>query len=366
VSGTVDLALLRRLSEAPAPSGEERAVAHVLTERFAALGLAVRVDRLGNVVATVPGTGAGLPRTALLSHMDEVGLVVRRIEPDGFLRVMRLGGIGRRSLAARPVTLLGRSGPVPGILGVKAHHLTDPAEVQRLPPIEEAYVDLGVGSAEAARDLGIEVGTKAVFTGGFQALAGQRVSGKALDNRALCLVLLALAERLAAAPPPGEVVLVGTVREEFDMAGAAAAAAALRPDLALVLDVTPATDTPDLAGVGAIRLGGGPTVKHADFHGRGMLRGFLAPTALAERLHGLAAAAGITTQREVMLGVVTDAAETVRLPDPPATACLGLPIRYTHSPVEVIDLGDLAGLIELVEAAVRILPTEPATAAPPW
>ena len=363
---TVDVGLLEQLSLAAAPSGEERAVALLLRAAFTAHGLEVRVDRAGNLSARIQGRERGVPASAVLAHMDEVGLVVRRIEADGFLRVVRIGGIGRRSLAARQVQLLGAHGLVPGVLGVKSHHLTDPAEAQTIPPVEHAYVDIGACSAAEVAGLGITVGTKLVFDAPFRHLAGRRVSGKAMDNRALCLVLAALAQRFAADPPPGDVLLVGTVREEFNLRGALGAIAALRPDLALVLDVTPAGDTPDLPGANAVRIGGGPAVKHYDFHGRGPLSGYIAPPGLAERLHAAGAAIGVATQREAIVGLVTDAAEMASMPDAPVVACLSVPVRYTHAPVELLALDDLAALIDLSEHVLRTLPRDADVFGPPW
>jgi putative aminopeptidase FrvX len=362
----LDLALLERLSLAAAPSGEERAVALLLREAFAALDLKVQVDRAGNLWARVKGTRSGTPVSAVLAHMDEVGLIVRRVEPDGFLRVVRIGGIGRRSLAARPVQLLGAHGLVPGVIGVRSHHLTDPAEAQRIPPVEEAYVDIGAGSAAEVTELGVAVGTKAVFDAPFRRLANGRVCGKAMDNRALCLLLVELARRLTAAPPPGDVVLVGTVREEFNLRGSLAAIAAIRPDLALVLDVTPAGDTPELRGVNEIRIGGGPAVKHYDFHGRGPLSGYIAPPGLPERLHHAAEEIGLATQREAVIGLVTDAAEMASAPEAPVVACLSVPVRYTHAPIELLALDDLHGLLALSEHVLRTLPTAGEVFAPPW
>lgn len=363
---TVDLGLLEQLSLAAAPSGEERAVARLLRAAFAGSGLQATVDRIGNLSVRIAGRERGLPVSAVLAHMDEVGLVVRRVEPDGFLRVVRIGGIGRRSLAARPVQALGAKGLVPGVLGVKAHHLTDPGEAQTIPPVEHAYVDVGARSAADVAELGIEVGTKLVFDAPFRRLANGRVSGKAMDNRALCLVLVELARRFAAAPPPGDVLLVGTVREEFDLRGALGAVAALGPDLALVLDVTPAGDTPDLAGANAVRIGDGPAVKHYDFHGRGSLSGYIAPPGLAERLHAAGAAIGVTTQREAMVGLVTDAAEMASMPEAPVVACLSVPVRYTHAPIELLALDDLSALVRLSEHVLRTLPRDANVFGPPW
>jgi putative aminopeptidase len=352
---TLDLDLLRSLCAAAGPSGEEHAVAELLDERFGALGLPARRDRIGNLWTTV---GSGSRRSvAVLAHMDEVGLVVRRIDPSGFLRVVRLGGIGRRSLAARRITLLGHAGPVSGIVGVKAHHLTDPADAQRIPPVEEAYVDVGASSADEVRALGIDVGTKAVFAAEFDLLAGGRVASKALDDRAGCLVLAELARRFAGSPPDPAVSLVGTVREEFDVQGAAHAVGALRPDVCVVVDVTPAADPPDLAGHHDVVLGGGPALKLFDFHGRGPLAGYLASRAAEDLVTRAAEDAGLPLQREALVGLVTDASALVSVEDPPLLVCLSLPVRYTHSPVEVCDLGDLERLVDLVAGVVQAAST---------
>ena len=363
---TLDTDLLERLSLAAAPSGEERAVAVLLREAFAEAGLGVAVDRAGNLRARIRGTVPGTPVSAVLAHMDEVGLIVRRVEPDGFVRVARIGGIGRRSLAARPVQALGAHGLVPGVLGVQSHHLTDPAQAQTIPPIEHAYVDVGARDAAEVAALGVAVGTKLVFDAPFRRLANACVSGKAMDNRALCLVLVELARRFAAAPPGGDVVLVGTVREEFNLRGALAATTEIRPDLALVLDVTPAGDTPDLHNANDVRLGGGPAVKHYDFHGRGALAGYIAPPNLAARLHAAGAEISVATQREAIVGLVTDAAEIASLPEAPVVACLSVPVRYTHAPIEMLALDDLAGLVAMAEHVLRTLPKDAAVFAPPW
>jgi putative aminopeptidase len=347
---TLDVDLLRALCLAPGPSGEEQAVADLLDERFTALGLTTHRDRIGNLWTTI---GTGRPSIAVLAHMDEVGLVVRRIDPDGFIHVVRLGGIGRRSLAARRITFLGRHGPVPGIVGVKSHHLTDPADAQRIPSVDEAYVDVGATSHEEVRALGVDVGTKAVFTGGFDRLAGGRVTSKALDDRAGCLLLAELAARFAEAPPDRAVSLVATVREEFDVQGAVHAVRALRPDVCVIVDVTPAADPPDLAGHHDVVLGEGPALKLFDFHGRGPLAGYIAARSTADLVGDVADDIGVPLQREALVGLVTDASALVAADGPPALICLSLPVRYTHSPVEVCDLRDLANLIGLVAGVVR-------------
>jgi putative aminopeptidase FrvX len=362
----IDLDLLERLSLAPGPSGSEGPVAAILRAALKPYAAEIRVDRPGNLIARIPGTKKGARSSAIIAHMDEVGLMVRMVEPNGFIRVARIGGIGRRSLSARPVQFITEKGLVPGVIGVKAHHLTDPAESQLLPMVDHIYVDVGVGSVEEVRALGIQVGTKAVYDAQFRRLANGRVSGKAIDDRALCCAQVEIARRLHAAPPPGDVWLIGSVREEFDLSGAVAATMAVKPDFALVLDITPAADTPDLAGVNSVRLGAGPAVKSYDFHGRGPLAGYIAPPGLVERIEAEARAAKIATQREVVIGVVTDAVEVGRAPEAPVVGCLALPMRYSHSPVELAALDDLAALIELATRVVTALPADAKVFQPPW
>lgn len=355
---TVDRTLQQRLCLAAGPSGEERAVAAILDEAFSAQGLRTEGDRAGNRWVRMPGRKHRAPSAAVLAHMDEVGLVVRRVRPDGFLQMVRLGGIGRRSLATRRVRLPGRDGPVPGLLGVRSHHLTDPAEAQRLPAIDEAYVDIGAADAEGVRTLGVDVGTTAAFEVGFDVLAERRVTSKALDDRACCAVLETLDRRLASDPAPGGVHLAATVREEFDLHGALRAGRQIRPQECIVLDVTPAGDTPELQGHHDVLLGAGPVLTLYDFHGRGPLAGYLAPPEGFELVEQAAAAQDIPLQRAALLGLLSDAAELSALPDPPLLLCLSLPLRYTHSPVETCDMDDLDRLAGLVDAVLRALPQQ--------
>ena len=365
-AASIDLDLLERLSLAPGPSGSEGPVAAVLRKALEPFVDEIRVDRPGNLIARIPGKKKGARSSAIIAHMDEVGLVVRTIEADGFIRVARIGGIGRRSLSARPVQFITAGGLVPGVIGVKAHHLTDPSESQLLPTVDYIYVDVGASSADEVKALGIDVGTKAVFDAAFRRLAHGRISGKAIDDRALCYAQVEIARRLKAAPPPGDVWLIGSVREEFDLSGAVQATMAVKPDFALVLDITPAADTPDLTGVNSVRLGAGPAVKAYDFHGRGPLAGYIAPPGLVERIEAEARAAKIATQREVVVGVVTDAAEVGRAPEAPVVGCLALPMRYSHSPVELAALDDLQALIELATRVVTVLPSDSKLFQPPW
>ena len=308
----------------------------------------IAVDWQGNVTASF---GAGSPSFVICAHMDEIGLIVRGVTDGGFLRVERLGGVGRRAILGTPVVVLGDDGPIPGMMGLTSHHLTPQADYWTVPQVEDWYIDIGAESASAAADMGARVGSFVTFAPNFRCLGPDRVMSKSLDNRISCWVLCELARRLAKEPPATKVHLLANVQEEFHLRGLIPAINRIQPDIALTLDITPAADTPDLTGRNTVCLGDGPAVKIMDFHGRGSLNGLLVPEFLVDWIEGAARAAEIPTQREVVVGVVTDGTHLPSLGIP--TAALAVPTRYTHSPSEVVSLSDLGQTADLCEQLVR-------------
>jgi putative aminopeptidase FrvX len=199
--------------------------------------------------------------------------------------------------------------------------------------------------------MGVGVGSFATFAPNFLRLGSDRVSSKSLDNRVGCWILAELARRFSLEPPPRRVYLLANVQEEFHLRGLIPAVNRRRPSVAVGLDITPAGDTPDLAGRNAVRLGKGPAVKVMDFHGRGSLNGLLVPALLVEWMERTASKAETPTQREVIVGVVTDGAFLPALDVP--TAAIAVPTRYTHSPCEVVALSDVLQTANLCEALSR-------------
>ncbi|MBM3215820.1 M42 family metallopeptidase [Candidatus Poribacteria bacterium] len=342
------LELLRALCETAAPAGREGAMVERMRHLFASAGADPCVDWLGNVTARFGGDGAAI---LFHAHMDEIGFVVRTVTADGFLRVERLGGVGRRSALGSPVSLLARGGVVEGVVGLQSHHLASPSEQFTVPPVEDWYLDIGAESAEAVAALGVGIGTFAAFAPNFRELGSSRVSSKALDNRVGCWVLAELARRFSDDPPRLPVALLANVQEEFHLRGLIPAVTDAKPEVAVGLDITPAADTPDLIGRNSIRLGAGPAVKIMDFHGRGSLNGLLVPERLVEWIESAAASQGIETQREVVVGVVTDGTYLPSLGIP--SAAVSIPARYTHSPCEVVSLSDVLRAADLCEALAR-------------
>jgi putative aminopeptidase FrvX len=347
----LDLALLERLTRAQGPSGREDEVAGILAAAFAASGTEVRRDEMGNLFAGLSASHEDAPTVAVVAHMDEVGLVVRHIRADGFLLVDRIGGIGRRSLAGRHVVVQGTHGPVDAVVGVKSHHLTEPAEYYSLPSIGETFLDAGATSAAEAREMGIEVGSSATFAGSFLRLGRRDVCAKALDDRASCYAMVEMARRLKEDPARPRLLFIGSVREEFDFSGAAYIARTLDASFTVVLDVSPAVDTPDASGEG-LSLGAGPALKVQDFHGRGPLAGHIASPQVVALVREVARSGAIQLQTEVRSGLATDSVAFVPVMGSARVACLSLPIRYTHSPTECMRLSDLEELIILASDLV--------------
>ena len=290
----------------------------------------------------------------LLAHMDQLGFVVRRIAQDGLVYVERLGGVPERALAAQAVTLCVDEGrDLPGLIANKAHHATAVDEKYHVIRAAQLAIDTGHGSKEAVEQAGVAIGTPVVYLPRVIDLADGRVAGTSIDDRAGCAVLIETARRLAQRRGGPTVHLVFSVQEEFNLRGAVVAAKALRPDIALQIDLMLACDTPDMAERGEMRLGGGPGMSLYSFHGRGTLNGVIPHPALVSLLETTAANCAITLQRSAQVGILTDLSYVQHVGDGIAALDIGFPLRYSHSAMECCALDDLAKLVELLVAALE-------------
>lgn len=344
----------------PGLSGHEERVAALIRARLAAEGLVSRVDRMGNVIATFEGDPEA-PSVMLFTHMDQLGFFVRRIEPDGLVRVERMGGVSERAMAAQAVILcVGEDRDVPGIIMNKAHHATTPDERYEVLPAPQITIDTGHGSKAALEAAGVRIGTPVVYRPQVIELDGDRIAGTSVDDRAGCAVLLEIARGLALRMDGPTVHLVFSVQEEFNLRGAVVAAQTLAPDIALQIDLMLATDTPDMADRGEMELGGGPGISLYSFHGRGTLNGVIPHPALVRLFEDTARAEQIALQRSAQVGVLTDLSYVQLVGQGVASLDIGFPMRYSHSSVECCDLADLAALARLTLTALsRIAPGFP-------
>ena len=342
----------RRLSAIAAPAGNEDRLTAAVEGHLRRRGLKPVVDRLGQVAVSVGGEAAG-PSVLVTAHLDELGLVVRGIDPDGMLRVHRLGGMPERVLPGERLVVHTRMGDIPAVVGLKSHHLTPPEEKYVARAATELYLDIGAAGAEQVRTAGIRIGDPVTYAPAWTDLMGGRFAGKSLDDRVGVAALLAWLDRVVAAPPRTRLTIGFTTQEEFNVRGTLALVARFDPDIVVNVDIAPATDTPDLAGDGVVRLGGGPTLSRLSFHGRGTLGGLIPHPALVRVVEAAAADGGVGLQHDAMIGVITDAAfVTMATAEGIAAVGIGIPVRYTHSPVETAQLSDVAGCADLIGSLV--------------
>ncbi len=342
----------------PGLSGHEERVAAVIRAQLDGIGVGSRTDRMGNLIASFAGH-ADRPSVMLFTHMDQLGFFVRRIEADGLIRVERMGGVSERAMAAQAVLCcVGEGRDVPGIIMNKAHHATTPDEKYKVLTAPEIMIDTGHGSKAAVEAAGVQIGTPVVYAPRVLPLAGGRIAGTSVDDRAGCAVLIEVARALAGQDlRTGPTVhLVWTVQEEFNLRGAQVAAQVLHPDIAIQIDLMQASDTPDMATRGEMVLGGGPGISLYSFHGRGTLNGTIPHPAMVRLMEEAAASAGLALQRSAQVGVLTDLSYVQLVGQGVAAIDIGFPMRHAHSAVECCDLADLEGLTRLCLAALDQIP----------
>jgi putative aminopeptidase len=333
-------------------SGHEGPVRRLLAKQLTELGIASRSDRMGNLIATLPGDKS-LPSVMLFAHMDQLGLVVRKIEANGLLRVERVGGVPEKALPSQAVRVsAGKGRTIPGIIANKSHHATQPEEKYKVLPYSDLYIDCGFRGATEVTAAGVVVGAPIVYAPNVVELAGNRIVGTSVDDRAGCAVMLEVAGTLKGNATRPTLHLVFSVQEEFNLRGAVTAAQALNPDIAIQLDLILATDTPDMTQRGDVKLGGGPGISLYSFHGRGTLNGTIPHPALVELFERTAAAEKISLQRSAHIGALTDSSYVQVTGTGVASIDLGFPTRYTHSSLEMCDLADLEGLAKLLIAGI--------------
>lgn len=347
--------LIEDLCLLPGLSGHEQAVAQYFRAQLESLGLECFEDVLGNVY-TVLGNKESDFTIMLTAHMDQLGLMVKTITDDGFIRMERVGGIPEKTLSSLRVSIQNEKGElIPGLIGVKSHHITPPEEKYVVDKYQTLYIDLGCDSREEVLALGINVGSPIVYRPHFERLYKNRITGTSFDNRIPCAILLELAKRLVKADPQVKVVLAGTVQEELTIRGATTVAAAVKPSAIICLDVTMEGGTPDLHGQNHVHLGGGPVMSMYNFHGRGTLNGTIPHPALVKLVKETAAEAQIPLQRVAMVGGLSELAYMQVIGTGIAGIDVDVPCRYTHSQVETADLGDVEKTLDLVEAIVKKL-----------
>jgi endoglucanase len=337
---------LDRLLRAPGPSGHEATPARVWREGCASFA-EIGSDTVGSSTARVRGTSDG-PTLVVVGHIDEIGLHVSHIDDEGFLRFGEVGGWDPLVLVGQRIRVLTRNGAVNGVIGRRPIHLLKDDDRKKAPELKDLHIDIGAKDADQAREL-VRIGDVAVIAAEPLELPNDRIVSRALDNRVGCYVA-AQAARLVAegGGAPGDVVALAVAQEETTFAGSRTSAFALDPDVAIAVDLTFATDQP------GIELG--PITKHGLGSGPVIARGTTLHPRVFELLYEAAEQEGMSFTVESTgrgTGTDADAIHISRAGVP--TGLVSVPLRYMHSPVEMVALEDIDAAARLIAAFARRL-----------
>jgi endoglucanase len=341
---------LRSLLTPIGPSGYEGPAAAAFRAACEPVCDEVATDHVGSTVARLAGTGGGLS-TAVMGHIDEIGLIVSHIDDQGFLWFLPVGGWDPVILVGQRVRVVTAGGILDGVVGKKPIHLMDEDDRKKTPRLKDLHIDVGARDGDEARAM-VAIGDVAVIAADPVELPNGRLAARAMDNRLGCFVAYETLRLLHAGEggerPAGDVFGVAVAQEETTFQGSHTTSYALSPDVALVIDVTHATDAPgvDEKENGRHPLGSGPAI----------VRGSSLNPRVYELLVAAAEAEGIPYTVEATgryTGTDADAVTLSRAGIP--TGCIGVPLRYMHSPVEIVQLEDVRNTARLCAAFARRL-----------
>lgn len=309
------------------PSSFEGPVRDYLRARAEAHGALCRIDGMENLICEKKGAKPAPGKLMLAAHMDEVGLIVKRITDEGYVKFACLGGIDRRVLIGKPV-FLGKD-RVPGVIGLKAIHLTTAEERKKVPKLEELYIDIGASDREEAEKL-THIGDYAVFSDYITEYGDEMLKAKAIDDRIGCAVMIELLEK----DLPMDVTFAFTVQEEVGTRGAFGAAFSVTPEIALILEGTTAADSPTTDTHRRVCYPGrGPVVPYMD-------GGTVYDRRLFELIRTLAEERHIPWQTKEYVSGGTDAKAIQRTKTGVRVAAISAAVRYLHSPSSVASIRD--------------------------
>jgi putative aminopeptidase FrvX len=333
--------LLKRLVGAPSISGFEQNVRDVMHKELRPHVDGVFVDKVGNLIAR---KGKGNPKVMLVSHMDEIGFIVKGISKEGFIHFDTVGGWDERIIPAQKVKIYGSKGPVVGVIGTKPPHVMEKEELKLTPKIKDMFIDVGAKKNKEVEKAGISVGDFITNYREFDRLLGTRVTGYGFDNRIGCLALLEVAKALKKVK--GTVYFVGSVQEEIGLIGVRGSAFGINPDVMLGIDTTIPGDVPGMSERDSIlKISEGPSIEIKDAISimNSKVKKWLIDTAKKSR---------IKFQLDVISGGASDASlgAMIREGIPSGSVCV--PVRYIHSPIETADLKDIENTVKLVTNAV--------------
>ena len=331
---------LKRLVETPSPSGYEHDVQKLVRERIAPWCDSVRTDVMGNVFGL--RNASGRPRVMLAGHCDQIGFIIQYITDEGFLHFEPIGGVDPVVATSQRVAIMTGHGLVPGVIGRKAIHLMDEEDRKKVPKIHDLYIDIGASSGDDARKR-VSVGDAGIFLQPYIELANERAVAMAFDNKMGTWIVTETLRLLHQREFDACVIGVSTVQEEIGLRGATASAFSSEADVGIALDVAHGTDSPGIEKkkAGDFRVGKGPMIfRGANINPR--VFALLVAAAEEEKIpHQVASAAK---------GTGTDANPMQLSRGGMATGLLSVPLRYMHTPNELLSLDDLENTARLLAA----------------
>ena len=336
---------LEKLLSAPSPSGYEQPAQRLFREYITPYSQ-VTSDVMGNVYGFIPGQGKNCPRVMLVGHSDEIGLQVKYIDDKGFIYFAAIGGVDAHLTPGKVVSIHTADGPLSGVIGKKPIHLMDNKDRETVVKLEAQYIDIGAADKKEAQKL-VRVGDCITFESGFTRLQGDRVASRGFDDKAGSFVVAEVLRLVATDKKrlPVDLYGVSSVQEEIGLRGGATSSYTVNPDIGICVEVDFATDQPDVERKhnGEVALGKGPVLSRGPNINHGLFE-LLYSTAKKEKIDVQLTANPRATG--------TDANVMQISRNGVATALVKLPLRYMHTPVEVVSLSDLEQAARLIVAAL--------------
>lgn len=345
------LAFLEKLLDAPSPSGYEQPAQRVFRDYVAPYCDELTTDVMGNVFAHISGKGKDLPRVMIVGHTDEIGLQIKYIDDKGYLYFAAVGGVDAHLTPGKRVNVHTAGGPLAGVIGKKPIHLMDAKDRETVVKLESQYIDIGAKDKKEAQKL-VRVGDAVTFESAFTRLAGDRVASRGFDDKAGCFVVAEVLRLVSANKKKLAVDLYGvsSVQEEIGLRGGTTSCYAVNPDVGICVEVDFATDQPDVEKKhnGEVSLGKGPI----------LTRGANINPHLFELLSAAATKEKISVQHTANPRATGTDANVMQISrNGVATALVKIPLRYMHTPVETVSLGDLEEAAKLIVAALENIST---------
>lgn len=333
---------LKKFSEAESISGFEGDIREIMKKEMKPFVDEIRTDKVGNLIAR---KGKGSPKVMIAAHMDQLGLIVKGINKNGFINFETVGGWDERVLPTCKVKVHGSRGPVIGIVGSKPPHLQEREEMKQPYKKKDLFIDIGASSDKEVEKAGVSVGDFISRHSEFDKLIGSKAIGPGFDNRAGCAIMVEALKRLKTFK--GTVYFVGTIQEEVGLIGVRGAAFGIDPDAIIAVDTTIGGDTPGITeSESSVKLGKGPVIglKDALTFTNPMVKKWLLDTAKA---------ANIKIQLEVMTGGATDASVAPMTRDGIPSGAIQIATRYIHTASEVLDINDMESCVKFLSECIK-------------